>query len=129
MKRIVLVSGALYGGLAVIMGAFGAHALEKVLTLEKLQSFEIGVKYQMYHAIVLLAVGFFFSFSSRVEQLMGWSFIVGVFLFSVSIYLLSLASVWEVNLSFLWPVTPLGGLIMIIGWILLLLSIVKIEKI
>ena len=129
MKRIVLFSGAIYGSLSVIMGAFGAHALEKVLTLEKLQSFEIGVKYQMYHAIVLLAVGFFFSFSSRVEQLMGWSFIVGVFLFSVSIYLLSLASVWEVNLSFLWPVTPLGGLIMIIGWILLLLSIVKIEKI
>ena len=129
MKRIVLFSGAIYGSLSVIMGALGAHALKKVLTLEKLQSFEIGVKYQMYHAIVLLAVGFFFSFSSRVEQLMGWSFIVGVFLFSVSIYLLSLASVWQVNLSFLWPVTPLGGLIMIIGWILLLLSIVKIEKI
>ena len=72
---------------------------------------------------------FFFSFSSRVEQLMGWSFIVGIFLFSVSLYLLSLASVWEVNLSFLWPITPLGGLILIMGWILLLLSIVKIEKV
>ena len=129
MKKIVLVFGAVYGGLAVIMGAFGAHALKKVLTVEKLQSFETGVKYQMYHAIVLLVVGFFFSFSSKVEQWMGWCFVVGVFLFSVSIYLLSLSSVWEVNLLFLWPVTPLGGLIIIIGWILLLLSIIKIERV
>jgi len=129
MKRVVLIFGAVYGGLSVIMGAFGTHVLKKVLSVEKLQSLETGIKYQMYHAIVLLVVGFFFSFSSKVEQLMGWSFIVGTFLFSVSIYLLSLAVLWEVNLMFLWPVTPLGGLIIIIGWFLLLLSIVRMGKV
>ena len=129
MKRVVLIFGAVYGGFSVIMGAFGTHVLKKVLSVEKLQSLETGIKYQMYHAIVLLVVGFFFSFSSKVEQLMGWSFIVGTFLFSVSIYLLSLAVLWEVNLMFLWPVTPLGGLIIIIGWFLLLLSIVRMGKV
>ena len=129
MKQIVLIFGAVYGGLSVIMGAFGAHTLKKVLSVEKLQSLETGVRYQMYHAIVLLVVGFFFSFSSIAEQLMGWSFIVGTFLFSVSIYLLALAVLWEVNLKFLWPVTPLGGLIIIIGWFLLLLSIVRMGKV
>lgn len=129
MKRVVLIFGAVYGGLSVIMGAFGTHVLKKVLSVEKLQSLETGIKYQMYHAIVLLVVGFFFSFSSKVEQLMGWSFIVGTFLFSVSIYLLSLAVLWEVNLMFLWPVIPLGGLIIIIGWFLLLLSIVRMGKV
>lgn len=129
MKRVVLIFGAVYGGLSVIMGAFGTHVLKKVLSVEKLQSLETGIKYQMYHAIVLLVVGFFFSFSSKVEQLMGWSFIVGTFLFSVSIYLLSLAVLWEVNLMFLWPITPLGGLIIIIGWFLLLLSIVRMGKV
>jgi len=129
MKRVVLIFGAVYGGLSVIMGAFGTHVLKKVLSVEKLQSLETGIKYQMYHAIVLLVVGFFFSFSSKVEQLMGWSFIVGTFLFSVSIYLLSLAVLWEVNLMFLWPITPLGGLIIIIGWYLLLLSIVRMGKV
>ena len=129
MKRVVLIFGAVYGGFSVIMGAFGTHVLKKVLSVEKLQSLETGIKYQMYHAIVLLVVGFFFSFSSKVEQLMGWSFIVGTFLFSVSIYLLSLAVLWEVNLMFLWPVTPLGGLINIIGWFLLLLSIVRMGKV
>ena len=62
MKRVVLIFGAVYGGLSVIMGAFGTHVLKKVLSVEKLQSLETGIKYQMYHAIVLLVVGFFFSF-------------------------------------------------------------------
>jgi uncharacterized membrane protein YgdD (TMEM256/DUF423 family) len=129
MKQIVLIFGAVYGGLSVIMGAFGAHTLKKVLSVEKLQSLETGVRYQMYHAIVLLVVGFFFSYSSKVEQLMGWSFIVGTFFFSVSIFLLTLAVLWEVNLRFLWPLTPLGGLIIILGWFLLLLSIVRMGKV
>lgn len=62
MKKIVLLVGASYGLLSVVFGAFGAHALKKIWSVETLQSFETGVKYQMYHALVLLLIGFYFSF-------------------------------------------------------------------
>lgn len=125
MKQLVLFVGAFYGMLSVILGAFGAHAFKKILPIEKLTSFETGVKYQMYHAILLLVIGFFFSFQSTVEKSMAWSVMVGTFLFSVSIYLLSFADHWGVNLKWLGPVTPLGGLFMIIGWFLLMLCVLK----
>ncbi|MFV0305613.1 MAG: DUF423 domain-containing protein [Moheibacter sp.] len=125
MKQLVLFVGAFYGMLSVILGAFGAHAFKKILPIEKLTSFETGVKYQMYHAILLLVIGFFFSFQSTVEKSMAWSVMVGTFLFSVSIYLLSFADHWGVNLKWLGLVTPLGGLFMIIGWFLLMLCVLK----
>lgn len=125
MKQIVLVFGSIYGALSVTLGALGAHALKKVLTESQLQSFEVGVKYQMYHAIVLLVIGFFFTFETRLQQMMGWSFISGTFLFSFSIYFLSLSSLIGANLKVLGPVTPLGGLLMILGWCLLLIQIVR----
>ncbi len=125
MKQIVLVVASVYGALSVVFGALGAHALKKILTESQLQSFETGVKYQMYHAIVLLVLGLFFNFETRLQSSMGWMFITGVFLFSLSIYLLSLSSVLGLNLRFLGPVTPLGGLLMILGWIFLLAVIVK----
>ncbi|MCT4591746.1 MAG: DUF423 domain-containing protein [Carboxylicivirga sp.] len=125
MKQIVLISATIYGGLSVILGALGAHALKKVLSEAQLQSFEVGVKYQMYHAIVLLVLGFFLSFDTRLQTYMGWSFISGTFLFSVSIFFLSLQSVLGANLKFLGPVTPLGGLLMIVGWCLLLIQVIR----
>lgn len=125
MKQLVLFVGAFYGMLSVILGAFGAHAFKKILPIEKLTSFETGVKYQMYHAILLLVIGFFFSFQSTMEKSMAWSVMVGTFLFSMSIYLLSFADHWGVNLKWLGPVTPLGGLFMIIGWFLLMLCVLK----
>jgi len=125
MKRIVLVIGSLYGGLSVILGAMGAHALKNVLTLQQLGSFETGVKYQMYHALVLLVIGFVFSFETKLQKAMGWSFMFGTFLFSFSIYLLSLSDLMGVSLRFLGPVTPLGGLVMIAGWLLLLIAVVR----
>ncbi|MBK3519177.1 DUF423 domain-containing protein [Carboxylicivirga marina] len=128
MKQIVLIAATIYGGLSVVLGALGAHALKKVLTEAQLQSFEVGVKYQMYHAIVLLVLGFFLSFDTRLQAIMGWSFITGTLLFSFSIYFLSLQTVLGANLKFLGPVTPLGGLLMIVGWCLLLVHVVKVIK-
>ena len=78
--------GALYGLLAVVFGAFGAHALKKSFSEEQLKSFETGVKYQMYHAIVLLILGFNLNLTSSLEKYMVYCFIVGTFLFSFSIY-------------------------------------------
>ena len=119
MKNLVLTIASLYGMTAVILGAFGAHAFKKILPAEKLASFEVGVRYQMYHAIVLLAVGMYFQFNNGLERSAAWCLIAGTFVFSVSIYLLSFAEHWNVNLKFLGPITPLGGLFMIMGWGLL----------
>lgn len=125
MKQIVLVIGGIYGMLSIILGAFGAHAFKNLVTPDKLDSFEVGVRYQMYHAIVLLIIGLFLNLETSIEKWTAWSIIIGTFLFSVSIYLLAFAEYWKINLKFLGPVTPLGGLFMIAGWALLIIGFVK----
>jgi uncharacterized membrane protein YgdD (TMEM256/DUF423 family) len=126
METILLVqlSGALFGLLAVVFGAFGAHALKKTLSESQLRSFDTGVKYQMYHAILLLVLGFNFGFTTALEKNMAYCFITGVILFSFSIYGLSLGASKGKSLKFLGPVTPLGGLLLIIGWSLLFYSFI-----
>lgn len=125
MKNIVLTIAAFYGMTSVILGAFGAHAFKKFLPAEKLTSFEVGVRYQMYHAIALLAIGLFFNFSNGMERSAAWCMMLGTFIFSVSIYLLSFADHWGVNLKFLGPITPLGGLLMLVGWGILMVYFMK----
>ncbi|AQX06932.1 hypothetical protein BAX97_11730 [Elizabethkingia meningoseptica] len=125
MKTITLFFGAFYGMLSVILGAFGAHAFKKILSVERLESFETGVKYQMYAALYLLIIGFFLKFDTGIEKSAGWMMIVGTFLFSVSIYFLSFQEVWNTNLKFLGPITPLGGLFMILSWLMLMIIIFK----
>ena len=117
--------GALYGLLAVVFGAFGAHALKKKLTPELLQSFETGVKYQMYHAIVLLILGFNLNFDQPLDSWIVNCFIFGTLLFSFSIYALCLGAAKGNKPRFLGPVTPLGGLLLVAGWALLLYSFVS----
>ena len=119
MSEYILLIASILGGLAVIFGAFGAHALKKILSEEQLKSFETGVKYQMYHAIVLLILGFNFGFDTTSERYMAYSFILGILLFSFSIYGLVISSAKNKKLRFLGPITPLGGLFLIIGWSLL----------
>ena len=126
--NMVLVAhfiGALYGLLAVVFGAFGAHALKKSFTENQLKSFETGVKYQMYHAVVLLIIGFNFNLTTSLEKYMVYCFILGTFLFSFSIYGLTLSASKGKKMRFLGPITPLGGLFLVIGWALLLYSFVK----
>jgi uncharacterized membrane protein YgdD (TMEM256/DUF423 family) len=120
MNQITLLFASSYGAMAVIFGAFGAHALKKVLSEDLLKSFETGVKYQMYHAVVLLALPFQLDFSTKLDSYIIYSFIVGIFLFSFSIYGLVLSSGKGKKLKFLGPITPLGGLFLVIGWSLLI---------
>lgn len=119
MTHFTLLFASILGGLAVVFGAFGAHALKKILSDDQLKSFETGVKYQMYHAIVLLIIGFNFKLEATSEKYMVYSFMAGVILFSFSIYGLVISSAKNKKLSFLGPITPLGGLLLIIGWSLL----------
>lgn len=123
MNQIALISGSILGILSIILGAFGAHALKKVLSEERLSSFEVGVRYQMYAAITLLIIGFNMEFVSSADLWAVYGLLWGCVLFSGSIYLLSLKDLWKVNLRFLGPITPIGGLLMIVGWLMILLNV------
>ena len=118
-QHIVIATAAILGMLSVIFGAFGAHALKKILSKEQLHSFEVGVKYQIYHAIVLLALGFN---TKNISSPTYWCFTLGVILFSFSIYALVISDAKGKKLKFLGPITPLGGLLLVIGWLSILID-------
>ena len=120
MNEIALLFAAFFGATAIIFGAFGAHLLKKKLTPDLLQSFETGVKYQMYHALVLLILGLQFKLNSALTDSIFLAFIIGTLLFSFSIYGLVISAAKNKKLRFLGPITPLGGLLLVIGWGLLL---------
>ena len=122
----IKVSIALFlGMIAVILGALGSHALKEVLSPEQLESFTIGVRYQMTHVILLIVVLLASYFDKDVKQTSFWLTIVGILLFSGSIYLLNLQQLLGVKLSFLGPVTPVGGLFLITNWGFLALKALK----
>ncbi len=121
-QQTFIITGAFFGMLAIIFGTFGAHALKKILSENQLKSFETGIKYQMYHAIVLLLLGFNFQFSTSA---MYWCFTLGILLFSFSIYGLVLSDAKGKKLKFLGPITPIGGLLFVIGWLLLILKAIN----
>lgn len=109
--------------LAVILGAFGAHKLKEILSADDIAVYETGIRYQFYHTFALLAVGILLYLKpSSLLNKSGYAFAIGVLLFSGSIYGLSLRNLSEVNLNWLGPITPIGGLFLILGWLLLLLS-------
>ena len=125
MKNTTLIIGAVYGLLSVILGAFGAHALKKVISVEKLISFETGVRYQMYAALFLLIIGYILKFETPSEKWISILMIAGTFIFSVTIYLLAFSEVAAIPTKIIGPLTPLGGLLMIISWAMLIFYLVK----
>lgn len=123
MHRKILLWGIGFAIIAVLLGAFGAHALKAILSPEKLVSYETGVRYQLIHALALLALSIHGQLNKTNDILnkrIGWSahfFIVGAFLFSGSIYGLALLSVIHPSWAFvLGPITPMGGLCFMLGW-------------
>lgn len=124
MNHIVIITAAILGSTAIMLGAFGAHAFKKLISEEKLTSFEVGVRYQMYSAITLLVLGFNLHFDLYSERFVFYTITSGTLLFSISIYLLSFAQYWNKNLKFLGPITPLGGLLMIAGWVALIIRFI-----
>ena len=123
-SSLVITIAAIFGALAIILGAFGAHALKKHFTPELMQSFETGVKYQMYHAVVLLLLGFQLPLHTSLEHAIVWSFIIGIILFSFSIYGLCISSAKGNKIKILGPITPLGGLCLLTGWVLLAVNFI-----
>lgn len=125
MVLLAQVIGAFFGMTAIVFGAFGAHALKKIMTAEQLSSFETGVKYQMYHALVLLMLSFNRNLDTSLEKYMIYCFVLGTFLFSFSIYGLCISGAKGRKWRFLGPVTPLGGLFLVAGWAMLLYSFIQ----
>jgi uncharacterized membrane protein YgdD (TMEM256/DUF423 family) len=123
MRKNFLRIGAILMALAVILGAFGSHSLQNIVTVDKLKIFEIGTRYQIYHALGMLLVGILLYF--RKTSLMPWAawlFFSGIILFSGSLYLLTFSDLLTLPTSLIGPITPIGGLCFIFGWVVLALS-------
>ena len=121
MEKLLLaqVMGALLGFLGVLFGAFGAHYLKRKLSEDQARAFETGVRYQLFHAILLLMLSYNLSFASSLDGYIVNAICWGTLLFSFSIYGLVLSEVYGRKWRFLGPVTPLGGLLLLAGWGLL----------
>lgn len=134
MKNPFLILASFFGATGVALGAMGAHALkakvaEGVMTQDQLAGFDTGTKYQLMHAIVLLFVFFFYNQNpTKLVKISGWLFAIGILFFSGSIYGLSTMGISEMNFRFMGPVTPLGGILLIAGWILLLVQAFKLYR-
>lgn len=119
IKKNLLMIGALLGGLAVILGAFGAHGLKSVLSAAQLVTFETAVRYQMYHALAILVLPSLLSVASvKWLNRAAIAFLIGIFLFSGSLYMLVMTGI-----KLFGPITPLGGVGFIIGWLCVAMSI------
>ena len=122
MHKGFLTAGAIFGALAVALGAFGAHGLENLTSDQKiLDTFRTGVQYQIYYALAIVAVAFFYDkLIARRVRLSGYCFIGGIILFSGSLYLLAMLKIRSSGAAnIIGPITPLGGLLLIAGWIFL----------
>ena len=116
MSVKVIRLAILFGLTAIILGAFGAHALKAVLSEQQLISFETGVRYQVYQALFLLFVGSTNLLSDKAKKISTIFITIGVLFFSFSIYLLATQGLFGINFKFLGPITPVGGLLIMIGW-------------
>lgn len=128
MHKKYIVAAAIFGGSAVGAGAFGAHALEAITTDEKiLHSYQTGVQYQLYHALILLCVAFLVDkLDSKWMRRAATCFITGIILFSGSLYLLTFFKIQESTaVKIVGPITPLGGTFFIAGWVCLLIAALK----
>lgn len=125
MNKKIIATGSVLGFISIILGAFGAHALKEVLSPNQLVSFETGVKYQMYHALFLLFLGSTNFVSNGAKRSIYYLVLTGVILFSGSIYLLATKPLFNIDFKSIGIVTPIGGLLMILGWLVLFLNIIK----
>lgn len=130
MNRKLFITGLLMGMLAIILGAFAAHGLESLISADAIDTFETGVKYQMYNALFLLIVGSLGSRSipQKTLNLCFYLTVFGVLFFSGSIYLLATNSLTAFDFVSIGFITPLGGILMIISWLVLLVQVLKLKN-
>ena len=128
MEKKFFLAASILGLIAVVLGAFAAHGLRNALDTTSLESFQTGVRYQMYHAFFLFVIGLMPQLQHQQKKRLFWLTLLGVFLFSGSIYLLATNVLIPINFGFLGPITPIGGLLLISAWGLLGVCLLKRKK-
>jgi uncharacterized membrane protein YgdD (TMEM256/DUF423 family) len=128
MNKKIVATGAYLGMIAIVLGAFGAHALKKVLTPEQLISFETGVRYQMYQAFFLFFLATQNDILEKTKKIIYRLVVFGTLYFSGSIYLLSTTGITGFNFKPIGFITPIGGLLLILAWGILGFSILKVKR-
>ena len=125
MNKKILSTAAIFGMVAIILGAFGAHALKKILSTEQIATFETGVRYQMYHALFLLFIGTNTIINQKRKKIIYNLTLIGVIFFSGSIYLLATNSLMPIDFKIFGFITPIGGLFLISAWFILLFDLLR----
>jgi uncharacterized membrane protein YgdD (TMEM256/DUF423 family) len=125
MNKKLLITGTILGLLSVILGAFGAHGLKALISAENIQTFETGVRYQMYHALLLLFVGSSSLIQPKNKTLIFYLTVIGIVFFSGSIYGLATNSLTTFDFTNIALITPVGGLLLILAWAVLLINFLK----
>lgn len=119
MNKTIFCTGVFFGVLAVVLGAFGAHGLGNLLSSGEIETFKTGVTYQMYHALLLLILGSVKSIPEEKKKLVYYFIVSGIVFFSFSIYLLATSSLTGFDFTSIGFITPIGGLLLILGWLFL----------
>ncbi|RZL34479.1 MAG: DUF423 domain-containing protein [Pedobacter sp.] len=126
MNKRIILTAASFGVIAVILGAFGAHGLKSIIAQNQLETWQKGVEYQFYHTFAILYLSTFARYKNKLIALSFLFFTLGIILFSGSLYLLAIKDAYGLSFAqFLGPVTPIGGLCFIIGWVCLFLAALK----
>ena len=128
MEKKFFLAASILGLIAGVLGAFAAHGLRNALDTTSLESFQTWVRYQMYHAFFLFVVGLMPQLHPQQKKRLFWLTLLGVLLFSGSIYLLATNALTPVNFSFFGPVTPIGGILLISAWGMLVFYFFKHKK-
>ena len=119
MNKTIFLTGILFGVLDVLFGAFGAHGLEKLVDADAIQTFETGVKYQMYHALLFLVLGSLQQLPEQRKKSIFYLILAGIVFFSFSIYILAINALTNFDFKVIGFLTPIGGTLLIFGWSLL----------
>ncbi len=128
MNKTILIWGSILGVFGIVLGAFAAHGLEKLIDKDAIETFETGVRYQIYHAFFLLILGFTNQISEKNAKRILILVLLGVLFFSFSIYGLATNSLTSFDFKSIGFITPIGGLLLILAWILFLISVLKTKR-
>jgi uncharacterized membrane protein YgdD (TMEM256/DUF423 family) len=128
MNKKILITAAILGIISIILGAFGAHALKELISPDMQQTFETGVRYQMYHSLFLLFVGTTPLISEKTKSIILYLVVIGVLFFSGSIYGLATNALTAFDFKSIAFITPIGGLCFIISWGILFMNLIKTKS-
>lgn len=129
MKNSTIISAAIFGLIAVFLGAFGAHSLKNIVSVKMLGIWQTGVQYQFYHTFALLFLSTLSYVKSKYISISFYGFVLGIIFFSGSLYVLALkdflGAPW---LKYIGPITPIGGIFFMVGWLSILLGVINRDK-